>query len=256
MTMETIRTETDARGIATLTLARAEKHNALGPVMIAELGEAARRLDEDDDVRAVILAAEGRSFCAGADLQWMREQFTAAREQRIEQALTLARMLNVLNSIGKPLIGRIHGSAYGGGLGLIAICDAAVAVDTARFAFTETKLGIIPATISPYVLARMGEGHARRVFMSARIFDAREAVGLNLVSTAVPAEELDAALDREVEPYFATDPRAVASAKRLARSLGPVIDETVIRRTVEALADAWENPEARRRISAFLRLDE
>ncbi|HDZ73411.1 MAG TPA: enoyl-CoA hydratase, partial [Aurantimonas coralicida] len=149
----TIRIETDTRGVATLTLARPDKHNAMSAVMIAELTQAAEELGADSTVRVVVLTGEGRSFSAGADLAWMKAQFTASREERITEATALARMLKALNEMPKPLIGRIQGQAFGGGLGLIAVCDVAVANDAARFAFTETKLGLIPATISPYVLA-------------------------------------------------------------------------------------------------------
>jgi methylglutaconyl-CoA hydratase len=160
-------------------------------------------------------------------------------------------MLGRLNELPKPLIGRINGQAYGGGMGMLSVCDVAVAAEGARFGFTETRLGLVPATISPYVLARMGEGMARRVFMSARLFDAEEARALGLVARVVPAAGLDAAVEAEVAPYLACAPGAVAASKRLARSLGPVMDRATIERTVEALADAWEQPEAHEGVSAF-----
>ena len=171
----TIRIEGDARGVATLTLARPERHNAMDAAMIGELARAAVALGEDVSVRAVVLTGEGKSFSAGADLNWMKAQFDASRAERIAEATALARMLKALNEMPKPLIGRINGQAFGGGLGLISVCDVAVASQSARFAFTEVKLGLIPATISPFVAARMGEARARRVFMSGRMFDAQEA---------------------------------------------------------------------------------
>lgn len=250
--MASIRIETDRRGVARLVLAKPERHNAMGAETIAGLHEAARALGADAGVRAVVLTGEGRSFCAGADLEWMRRQFAASREERMAEARRLAGMLRTLNEIPKPLIGRIGGAAYGGGLGLMAVCDVAVGALGARFAFTETRLGIIPATIAPFVVAKMGEGRAREVFASGRPFDAEEAVRLGLLARAVPAEDLDAAVEREVEPYLLADGEAVARAKRLARSLGPVIDETVGERTAALLADAWESPAARERIGAFL----
>lgn len=243
----------DGRGVATLRLARPDKHNAMDPAMIAELTLAAGRLGADDRVRAVVLTGEGRSFCAGGDLGWMRAQFDASRAGRIEGAMALARMLKALNELPKPLIGCVNGQAYGGGLGLIAVCDVAVGVETATFAFTETRLGIIPATIGPYVLARMGEGRARRVFISGRVFGAQEAVRLGLLAASVAPAALHAAMAEEVEPYLAAAPEAVAAAKALARSLGAVIDEARMRETATLLADAWERPEARARIEAFLK---
>jgi methylglutaconyl-CoA hydratase len=182
----------------------------------------------------------------------MRAQFAATRDGRIAEARRLAGMLGALNTLPKPLIGRVNGAAFGGGVGLMSVCDAVVAVEGARFALTETRLGIIPATIAPYVIARLGEGRARAVFFSGRAFDAAEAQGLGLVTRAVPAEGLDAAIEAEVAPYFATAPGAVARAKRLARSLGPAIGEAVVEASVAALADAWESPEAREGIAAFL----
>jgi methylglutaconyl-CoA hydratase len=250
-TFDTLTLEVDRRGVATLTLNMPEKHNALAPAMIADLHAAADQLASDEAVRVVVLTGAGRSFCAGGDLGWMREQFEATREGRIAEARKLALMLGRLNELPKPLIGRINGQAYGGGMGMLSVCDVAVAAEGARFGFTEARLGLVPATISPYVLARMGEGLARRVFMSARLFDAEEARALGLVARVVPAAELDAAVEAEVAPYLACAPGAVAASKLLARSLGPVMDRATIERTVEALADAWEQPEAHEGVSAF-----
>lgn len=248
---ETIQIEVDDRGVAILALARPEKHNALSPQMIAELTETAATLGADDKVRVVVLTGTGASFCAGGDLGWMREQMTASREQRMTEARKLAVMLRALNEMPKPLIGRVQGQAFGGGIGLISVCDVVVAVEGAKFGLTETRLGIIPATISPYVLARMGEGCARRVFMSARIFEAVEAKELGLVARVVVPEYLDLAIEAEIKPYLATAPAAVAAAKMLARKLGPVIDDETIDMTIEALADVWETPEALEGVSAF-----
>lgn len=251
MSFDTIRVETDARGIATLWLARADKHNALSAQMIDELTTAAARLGDDPGVRAVILAAEGKSFCAGGDLGWMQAQMTADAATRRAGAQALAGMLNALNELPKPLIGRIHGNAFGGGVGMMSVCDVAVGARGAKFGLTETKLGLIPATIGPYVLARMGEDKARRVFMSARLFDAPEAEALNLLAYSVDPEDLDAAIEDEVVPYLSTAPKAVAAAKRLARALGPRIDREVIDRTIDALVAVWEDDEAPEGISAF-----
>ena len=251
MSHQTIRIETDARGIATLWLARPEKHNALSAQMIDELTEAACRLGDDTGVRAVILAAEGKSFCAGGDLAWMQEQMTADAATRSAGAQALAGMLNALNELPKPLIGRVHGNAFGGGIGMMAVCDVAIGVHGATFGLTETKLGLIPATIGPYVLARMGEDKARRVFMSSRLFDAAEAERLNLLAGVVDPEDLDAAVEDEVLPYLQTAPTAVAAAKRLARDLGPRIDAEVIARSIDALTGVWEDDEAPEGIAAF-----
>ncbi|MDO5621989.1 MAG: crotonase/enoyl-CoA hydratase family protein [Paracoccus sp. (in: a-proteobacteria)] len=248
---ETIRIETDSRGVATLWLARAEKHNALSALMIDELTRAAEQLGADPKVRVVVLAAEGKSFCAGGDLGWMQDQMRADADTRRKGARALALMLNALNTLPKPLIGRVQGNAFGGGVGMMSVCDVVLAVREARFGLTETKLGLIPATIGPYVLARMGEDKARRVFMSARLFDASEAVGLNLVARLCDPEDLDKFTAEEVEPYLQCAPGAVAAAKKLARDLGPRIDEAVIDMTIEALVNVWEGSEAPEGIAAF-----
>lgn len=248
---ETIAIDTDARGVATLTLNRAEKHNAMSAQMMAELTQAADALGKDDAVRVVILTGAGKSFCAGADLGWMAAQRDMDAATRSAEAGKLAAMLGALNTLPKPLIGRLQGNAFGGGVGMASVCDVAIGVDSLKMGFTETRLGIIPATIGPYVLARMGEGRARRVFMSARLFGAAEAVELGLLARAVAAEELDAAVEAEVLPYLNCAPGAVAAAKQLARDLGPRIDEAVVDHTIAALAARWETEEAAEGIGAF-----
>ena len=248
---ETITIERDARGVATLWLDRAEKHNAMSATMISELHEAATELGADDSVRVVILAAKGKTFCAGGDLGWMREQFEAAPEVRMAEASKLAWSLQALNTMPKPLIGRVQGNAFGGGVGMASVCDIAIGADTVMMGLTETRLGLIPATIGPYVCARMGEAKARRVFMSGRRFDAAEAVELDLLARVVPAEELDAAIEAEVAPYLECAPEAVARAKALLRTLGPRIDDETIMHTVGELAACWEGDEAPEGIGAF-----
>lgn len=241
----------DGRGVATLTLDRADKHNAMSGEMCDEIAVAAAALGADAAVRVVVLAGAGRTFCAGGDLGWMRAQFDADRAGRMAEARRLADMLNVLNTLPKPVIARVQGAAYGGGVGMMSVADCVVATSEARFGLTETRLGIIPATISPYVLARMGEGRARTVFFSARVFGAEEARELGLVHRIAPAGTLDGAVEAEVAPYLAAAPGAVAAAKRLARSLGPRIDAGVIEATIAALADVWETDEARAGLAAF-----
>ena len=248
---ETLTLETDERGVARLTLSRPEKHNALSATMLEELTAAAAQLAEDKDARVVVLAAEGKSFCAGGDLGWMQAQLTADPETRSREAAKLAYMLQALNCLPQPVIGRIHGNAFGGGVGMASICDVAIGTDKVLMGLTETRLGLIPATIGPYVVARMGEARARRVFMSGRRFDAEEAVQLGLLARAVPAEDLDAAVEAEVTPYLSCAPGAVAAAKKLVRDLGPRVDETTIALTIDALAERWRGDEAPEGIEAF-----
>ncbi|WP_300016727.1 crotonase/enoyl-CoA hydratase family protein [uncultured Roseobacter sp.] len=248
---ETLTIETDARGVATLTLNRPEKHNAMSALMLAELTQAAADLGADKAVRVVVLTGAGKSFCAGGDLAWMQAQREMDAETRSAEARKLAAMLGALNALPKPLIGAVQGNAFGGGVGMACVCDAAIAVDSAKFGFTETRLGIIPATIGPYVLARMGEGRARRVFMSARIFGAAEAAELGILARVVPAKALAEAVEAEVLPYLACAPGAVAAAKQLARDLGPRIDDAVVEHTIAALSARWESAEAVEGIGAF-----
>lgn len=248
---ETIRIETDARGVATLWLTRPEKHNALSQPMMEELTEAATQLGADPAVRVVVLAGEGGSFCAGGDLGWMKAQIGADADTRRVGARVLAGMLSALNLLPKPLIGRVHGNAFGGGVGMMAVCDIVIAASDAKFGLTEVKLGLIPATIGPYVLARMGEDKARRVFFSARLFDAAEAERLNLVGRVVTGGDLDAAVDAEVAPFLLGAPGAIAAAKAQCRALGPRIDQAVIEASIDRLVAVWEGSEASEGIAAF-----
>lgn len=251
MMYQTIEITHDARGVATLWLARAEKHNALNAQMIAELTQAAQALGADASVRVVVLAARGKSFCAGGDLGWMQDQMAADAQTRGVEAGKLAWMLQALNTLPKPLIGCVQGNAFGGGVGMASVCDIAIGADTALMGLTETRLGLIPATIGPYVCARMGEARARRVFMSGRRFDAAEAVALGLLARAVPPDALEAAVEAEVTPYLECAPGAVARAKALLRHLGPVIDEATIAHTITELTACWEGQEAPEGIGAF-----
>lgn len=248
---ETLAMEVDGRGVARVTLDRAEKRNALSAEMMDELRDVAERAP-GEGIRAMVLSGAGGTFCAGGDLGWMMAQIEADRPTRMAEARRLADTLRALNEMPVPLVGRVEGVAMGGGIGLACICDVAIAEEGCRFGFTETRLGIIPATIAPYVIARMGEGPARRVFMSGRIFDGGEAARLGIVGASVPAADLDAAVEAEVAPYLEVSTEAAGRAKALARSLGPRIDDAAIADTMERLADSWETEAARTRIAAFL----
>lgn len=248
---ETLTLETDARGVATLTLNRPEKHNALSALMLHELTSAATSLGADDTVRVVVLTGAGASFCAGGDLDWMRAQLNMDAASRAVEARKLATMLGTLNRLPKPLIGAVQGNAFGGGVGMACVCDVAIGVETAKFGLTETKLGLIPATIGPYVIARMGEGRARGVFMSSRLFGASEAVDLGILARAVPVDGLADAIAAEVTPYLSCAPGAVAAAKALAQQLGSGIDEATIDMSIAALSARWDTQEAAEGIAAF-----
>ena len=248
---ETIGLEQDERGVATLTLKRAEKHNAMNAQMISELTTAAQLISDDAHVRVMVLRAEGASFCAGGDLGWMKEQMAATAQERANGARELATMLGALNTLPKPLIGRIQGQAFGGGIGMMSVCDITVGIPDCKFGLTETRLGLIPATISPYVIKRIGEANARRSMMSAKIFDSNLAGEMGLLTKIVPSCDLDAAIEDELEPFLQTAPRAVEKTKRLIRQQGGEISQAQIEASIAALVEAWEDPEATQGISAF-----
>ena len=248
---ETIKVDVDARGIVQLRLSRPGKRNALSAQMIAELTAFAEAASKRRDWRAVILTGEGDAFCAGGDLDWMRQQMAADRQTRMAEARKLAGMLGALNALSQPLIGAVHGSAFGGGVGLACVCDLVLATPETLFGLTETRLGLIPATIGPYVLARLGEGRARRIFMSGKRFKAVEAMELGIVARLVDGDGLMAEAVREAEQYLAAAPGAVAAAKALARSLSRSLDPARIEESIIALADTWEQDEAREGVAAF-----
>ena len=248
---ETIRIETDDRGVAFLWLARADKHNALNTQMIGELRLATARLSRDNAIRAVVLAAEGKSFCAGGDLGWMRAQVEKDRAGKIAETLELAQMLKELDCLPKPLIGRVHGNAFGGGLGMMAVCDIVVATSGAEFALTETRLGLIPATIGPYVVRRLGEGNARRVLMNGKRFGADVARQLGLVSEVTDTDNLDEVIEAELGWFLDCAPGAVADAKNLCLALSRGVHDDPLSYTAEQLADRWETAEAREGIRCF-----
>lgn len=250
MSYQTIRLEEDARGIATLSLARPEKHNALSAEMMTELTDAAGVIAKSASMRAVILSAEGTSFCAGGDLNWMRVQADKPQAERVREGMRLATMLQALDDLPKPLIGKVAGNAFGGGIGMMCVCDMVVAADHAKFGLTETRLGLIPATIGPYVVRRLGEGASRRLFMNSKIFGADLALAVGLVAMVATTEALDGIVAREAEAFLSCAPGAVADAKAfakyLARTPGDPTDYTTAR-----LAERWVSAESAEGIAAF-----
>lgn len=249
---ETLKLDRDGRGVLTVTLNRPQKKNALSAQMISDLTQVANSVAKKSENRLVILRGAGDVFCAGGDLGWMKQQIEACRDRRIAEARKLAHMLRAMNEMQLPVIGAIHGGAFGGGIGMACICDVVIAESETKFGLTETQLGLIPATISPYLVARIGEGKARHVFMSARIFTAQEAKKLEIISDYVPSQEMDDRIEAEITPFLSVAPNAVAASKSLARSLGMRIDDVVIEETIKRLVDTWEGEEAREGIDAFL----
>jgi methylglutaconyl-CoA hydratase len=252
---EFVRVTTDARGVATVTLDRAAKHNAFDDQLIADLTEALLRLQQDDAVRVVVLTGEGASFSAGADMAWMRAMAQYSEDQNFDDALKLAELMSVLDGLRKPTIARVNGAAYGGGVGLVACCDIAICVDSAKFALTEVRLGLVPAVISPYVLAAIGGRQARRWFLTGEAFDAARAREMGLVHEVMPAASLDAAVAAQVEALLAGGPHALEAAKSLiARETGQTSSalRQVKKMTARLIAQLRVSAEGQEGLGAFL----
>ncbi len=243
----------DDAGVARLTLKRPEVHNAFNDELIADLTAALKRLEQDPAVRAVLLAAEGKSFSAGADLNWMKRMAGYSEEENRADARGLAGLMRRLDGLAKPTVALVQGAAYGGGVGLVACCDIAIAATRASFCLSEVKLGLIPAVISPYVIAAIGARAARRYFVTAERFDAEAALRLGLVQEVVAPEELEAAGRRVLDALLAGGPEAQAAAKRLVRDLaGLPIDDALVEETAKRIAEVRAGAEAREGVSAFL----
>ena len=241
------------RAIAVVTLNRPEMHNAFDQTLIRELTAALKRLDRDPGVRAVVLAGAGKSFCAGADLNWMRAMAGFSRAQNLADAKALARMLSTLDRMGKPTIARVHGAAYGGGVGLVACCDVAFGAPEASFALSEVRLGLVPATIAPYVIDAIGARAARRYFMTGERFGAEEARRLGLLHEVAAPAELDARINDVLGALLIAGPVAQAECKQLIRAVARrPIDARVIADTARRIARVRASPEAREGVAAFL----
>ena len=251
-TYETLLVQTDARGVATVTLNRPDKHNALNGTLIDELTDAAGRLATDGAVRIVILTGAGKSFCAGGDFNWFASNVEKSRAERVEQSATLAHLLRRLDTLPKPLIGRINGPAYGGGVGMIAVCDYAIGAEGSRFGLTEVKLGLLPANISPYVVARIGKVHSRETMLSGALFDAVRAERIGLLTEVVAPDALDGAVERVVHDHLQAAPGAVADTKALIAYVAAHDLDTNMIYTADRLADAWETAEGIEGINSFL----
>lgn len=249
---ETITVDIDARGVARLTLARPERHNALNDTMIAELRRAATALGSDDAVRVVVLTGTGRSFCAGGDITWFARNLERSRGEQIRESGELARMLHDLDTLPKALIGRINGPAYGGGVGMISVCDLAIGARGARFGLTEVRLGLVPANISPYVVKRIGVANSRATMLSGALFDSERAAAIGLLNEVVEPDGLDARVEAVVADHLEAEPGAVAGTKRLIDYVAthPIADSMIY--TADRLADGWESETGRTGVRCFL----
>ena len=239
--------------VAVIWLAREKVRNAFNEVSIAELTAAFDQFGHDDDVRAIVLAAQGPAFCAGADLDWMRRMSEYTNAENQADAMRLATMLRTIYECPKPVIARVHGDAYAGGVGLVAACDISVASLNANFCLSETKLGLIPATIGPYVLRAMNANIARRYFLTAEKFNAAEAFRIGLVHEITVPEELDGKVNEILGALMLTSQTAVAEAKRLVRDLtARTIDDALVTDTAQRIADIRITQDAREGVRSFL----
>jgi methylglutaconyl-CoA hydratase len=243
----------DNRGVAEVRLNRPELHNAFDDALIAELTESLQRLNDNPRVRALVLASNGKSFSAGADLNWMARMADYDQTQNLEDSRALAALMATLNQMLVPTIARVQGAAYGGGVGLAACCDIVVASDNASFALTEVKLGLMPAVISPYVIAKIGVSAARRYFLTAERFDATTAKQLGLVHEVVDRDELDSKIESLLTTLLTNGPHAMAAAKMLIQHVGNQrIDPALIDETAQRIARIRASDEGKDGLRAFL----
>jgi len=241
------------KGVAVVRMARERVRNAFNESMIEELDACMSELGEDGSVRAVVLAGRGPVFCAGADLDWMSRMAEFSEEENRRDALQLARMLRTIFECPKPTIARVHGDAYGGGLGLICVCDIALASRGASFCLSEARLGLIPATIAPYVVRAIGQRHALRYFQTAERFDSAEALRIGLVHAVTAPELLDAKLHEILEALFLASPQATREAKRLVHAVAQQpIDDCLLADTAQRIATARGSDDGREGVQAFL----
>src|SRR6476469_6361607 len=239
--------------VARLRLDRADVHNAFDADLIGALTAALRGLAADDAVRVVVLEGTGASFSAGADLNWMRGMASASEAENRDDALALARLMRTLDELPKPTIARVHGAAFGGGVGLVACCDIAIGAPDAKFGLTESKLGLLPAVISPYVIAAIGARQARRWFATAEIFDAGEALRIGLLHQVVASDQLDAAVQRQIDLLMKAGPVASATAKALVRRVAAGgASASVDGANADLIAKLRVSPEGQEGLSAFL----
>jgi methylglutaconyl-CoA hydratase len=239
--------------VATVTLDRPDVRNAFNETTIAEITQAFRELGEDAELRAIVLAANGPAFCAGADLNWMKKMAGYTHAENQADALQLAEMLRTIYLCPKPVVAKVQGDCYAGGMGLVAACDIIVAVEEANFCLSEVKLGLIPATISPYVIKAMGENASRRYFLTAERFGAQEALRIGFAHEVVPADALDAKVAEIIKALVNNSPNAVRQAKVLVREVvGQTVDDALLADTAERIAHIRASEQGREGVASFL----
>lgn len=249
----TLKLTTDGRGVSYVTLAKPETLNAFDETMIAELSDVFETLDKATDTRVIVLAAEGRAFSAGADLRWMERASKNSHEANLADARRFAHMMQLLHACSKPVIARVQGAAYGGGVGLCCACDIVFAVPQARFAVSEAKFGILPSVIGPYLNNAVGKRQALRLALTGELIDAARAAQIGLVHEVVEADQLDAAIEKTIMQLLANGPTALGEIKQLFEQFAVAeVDDTVRELTAQTIARVRSTPEAREGFAAFL----
>ncbi|GCF10092.1 enoyl-CoA hydratase-related protein [Dictyobacter arantiisoli] len=238
--------------IAVVTLNRPQVRNALNGTLIQELTDVFAELSFNEQLHAVILTGAETVFCAGADINAMQEAITYTEEQNLSEALRLADMLHTINTFPCPVIARVNGDAIGGGVGLVSVCDIVIAVEQARFAFSEVKLGIVPAVISPFVIKKIGENMARMLFVTGERFNAERARSIGLVHTVVQTEQLDATIQKTMHELLSGGPQAIRAAKTLAQQVGQMDEAQARHYTAQTIAQIRVSPEGQEGLKAFL----
>jgi methylglutaconyl-CoA hydratase len=238
--------------IARIFLNRPEIHNAFNNVMILELSEVFKKISEDEKIRVAVLTGNGQSFCAGADLNWMKKVIDFSYEENLKESLQLAELFYLMYTLPQPTIARVNGAAIGGGAGLVAVCDLVIASEKAKFSLSEVKLGLVPACISPYVLRRVGERVARELFLTGERIDACKALEFGLVNQVVPDDKLDEAVDERIKQLLSSGPKALAMCKDLLQKIPGMGFEEFKRYTAEVIAKLRISEEGQEGMNAFL----
>ena len=238
--------------VARITFCRPEIHNAFNSDMIRELMDVFNKMKDDKEIRVIVMTGEGKSYCAGADLNWMRAVKDYSYEQNLKESLELAALFRLIYEFPRPVIGRINGAAIGGGTGFVAVTDIAIAADTAIFSFSEVKIGVVPACISPYVVKRVGEGRAREFFLTGERLTAQRALDAGLVNQAVKADELDTAVDKMVKQILTSGPDAIGVCKDLLHNIANQNMDEAEKYTAEVIANLRKSPEGQEGMDAFL----
>ena len=250
--MDLIKTKKDDNGVFTIILDRPQIHNAFNDELIKQMTDVFKSIEEDPEVRLVVLTGAGKSFCAGADLNWMKSMINYSKAENIEDSRHLYRMFKSINNCSKPVIGKVNGHALGGGVGLVAVCDYVLAIENAKFGFTEARLGLVPAVISPFCLAKIGQSHARAWFLSGEMFKAQKALSMGLIHEVCSAEDFETCYKKVEDSFLKAGPKAAIKAKDLIRTVLQISPDTMEEFTCRQIAARRVSNEGQEGMAALL----